>query len=138
MDLLKKANFIKKSSLYLLIIFAVIFIIAIILQIAAGASAATGSINTFTGIWGAATALWIITGISAVVYVIFCIINAVYILSTDWKNQKLNDSSCKIVWGIFTIVILGAISSLIFGIKAEKELKNNKTINNDAANNSVA
>lgn len=132
MDLFKKANFIKKSSLSLLIIFASIFALAIILAIAAGASSITGSITLSGahGILAASTALWIITGISAVIYAIFCIINAVYTMSTDWKNKNLND--VKIVWGILTLIILGAIASLVFGCKAVKELKNqNKPVVNN-------
>lgn len=137
MDLLKKASFIKKSSLALLIIFACIFAIAIILSIAAGASSVSGSltISGATGIVAASSALWIVTAVFAVVYYIFCIINAVFIFSTDWKNPKLNDGSCKILWGVFTLILLGTIASLIFGIKAEKELKNKRVVENTSTEN---
>ena len=88
---IKKASFIKKSSLTLLIIFACIFAIAIILSIAAGASLFSDSLTVdgATAIVVAAGALWIVTAVFAIVYYIFCIINAVFIFSTDWKNPKL-------------------------------------------------
>ncbi|MDE5651550.1 MAG: hypothetical protein K2H80_00575 [Ureaplasma sp.] len=54
----------------------------------------------------------IFTLIGVIVTWILDIINAVRILSTKWVKQEVENS--KLIWGIFTIVVLGPISSLIF------------------------
>ncbi len=48
------------------------------------------------------------------------IIYGIIILSTDWKNEELNNR--RTVFGVFTIILLGPISSLIFSIKATRIL----------------
>ncbi len=50
------------------------------------------------------------------------IINAIKIMTTDFNNKEINN--IRIVWGIFTIIILGWIASLIFSITAKNKLKN--------------
>jgi len=43
------------------------------------------------------------------------------IITTDWKNEEINKD--KMLWVGMTIIIQGAIASIIFVIKAEKTLK---------------
>ena len=57
---------------------------------------------------------WVITGIFTVIPIILGII----ILTTDWKNHIVDNS--KILWGVFSIVLLGPIASLIFSVKSRK------------------
>ncbi|MBU3830569.1 MAG: SHOCT domain-containing protein, partial [Candidatus Ureaplasma intestinipullorum] len=35
-----------------------------------------------------------------------------------WKNNKINQGSVKILWGVFTLILLGLIASFIFGLIA--------------------
>ncbi len=56
-----------------------------------------------------------------VVSLILSFIDAIIILSTDWKNKELDES--KILWGLLTLLLLGSIGSLVFGIKAVNQLK---------------
>lgn len=65
----------------------------------------------------------IFTLIGIIASLILCLIDGIIILSTDWNNKELDES--KLLWGLLTLLILGPISSLIFSIKAEKELKSN-------------
>lgn len=58
----------------------------------------------------------IFTIIGAIVTLILDIINAIRILSTTWIRPDVDNS--KIIWGIFTVIILGPISSLIFSCMA--------------------
>lgn len=53
------------------------------------------------------------------VTLIIDIVNAIRILSTNWQNKETNDS--KIIWGIFTVIILGPIASLIFSVSNIKK-----------------
>lgn len=77
----------------------------------------------YMGFW-IAISFWIVcAGLGILVFVIN-IMNAVKILTTDFKNEEVNNS--KIIWGIFTIVILGWIASLIFAINARNKLNNNE------------
>lgn len=62
------------------------------------------------------------------------IVNAVKILRTSWTNSKVND--IKVLWGIFTIFILGSISSLVFSIVALKEIRKEKPTSIYSNNNS--
>lgn len=64
---------------------------------------------------------------------IFNIISAIMILSTDWKNNDLN--SQKIAWGILCIVILGSIAAIIFGSIAINKLKETSSISNNKEEN---
>lgn len=64
----------------------------------------------------------IITIIGAIVTIILDIINAIRILSTTWVRPDVEDN--KLIWGIFTIIILGPISSLIFSCSAISKYKN--------------
>ena len=46
------------------------------------------------------------------------VVNGAIMLSTDFFFKGINN--IKVVWGIFTIIILGWIASLVFVIKAQK------------------
>ena len=65
----------------------------------------------------------IFTLIGIIASLIISLIDGIIILSTDWNNKELNDS--KLLWGLLTLLLLGPIGSLVFGIKAEKQLKIN-------------
>lgn len=65
----------------------------------------------------------IFTLIGAIVSLIFAIMDSITILTTDWKNEELNNS--KTLWGILGLLILGNIATLIFGINALKAYKGN-------------
>lgn len=71
--------------------------------------------------------------ISFVVGAVFCIINAVMILSTKWTINEVEEN--KTVWGIFTIILLGWIASLVFSIQAIKKYNNNSNNQNNYSNN---
>ncbi len=71
--------------------------------------------------------------ISFVVGAVFCIINAVMILSTKWTINEVEEN--KIIWGIFTIILLGWIASLVFSIQAIKKYNNNSNNQNNYSNN---
>ncbi len=62
------------------------------------------------------------TLIGVIVTLILNIICGVQVLSTDWKNQKLN--SDKTLWGVFCFVLLGPIFAIIWGDIVEGELAN--------------
>ena len=52
---------------------------------------------------------------------LFCFLSFVFgilILTKDWKNNKINQGSVKILWGVFTLILLGLIASFIFGLIA--------------------
>lgn len=52
---------------------------------------------------------------------LFCFLSFVFgilILAKDWKNNKINQGSVKILWGVFTLILLGLIASFIFGLIA--------------------
>lgn len=51
------------------------------------------------------------------------IVNNLYLLITNWKNDKLNKE--KIIWGIIGILFLKNISPIIFAIRGIKIYKNN-------------
>lgn len=72
------------------------------------------------GILVSSMLLGILSSILGGIVFVLNLTNAIIIFTTDFKNAKLNDS--KIIWGIFTIIILGGISSLIFSIQAKNEL----------------
>ncbi len=55
----------------------------------------------------------IFTIIGVFVTIILTIINGIKILSTDWKDQQLNND--KTIWGIFSFFLLGPIAGIIFG-----------------------
>ena len=50
------------------------------------------------------------------------ITNAIKILSTNWKNKKIDET--KILWGVLTIVVLGSIASLVFSNSSIKKCMN--------------
>ncbi|MDK2819331.1 MAG: hypothetical protein KFW07_00690 [Mycoplasmataceae bacterium] len=68
--------------------------------------------------------LWF-TIIGAIVSIIISLIDAIIILSTDFKNKELNDE--KILWGVLSLVLLGNIACLIFANKmiSAAEVENN-------------
>lgn len=68
----------------------------------------------------------IFTLIGAIVTIVLDIINAIRILSTTWVRQDVEDN--KLIWGIFTIIILGPISSLIFACSSISKYENNVSI----------
>lgn len=47
--------------------------------------------------------------------VIISLIDSIKIITTDYKNQELNDD--KLLWGILGLVLLGNIACLIFASK---------------------
>ena len=52
---------------------------------------------------------------------LFCFLSIVFgilILAKDWKNKEINEGSVKILWGVFTLILLGLIASFIFGLIA--------------------
>ena len=75
-------------------------------------------INT-TGIllWIFEIVFWVIL----VVCFVINIINAIKIFSTNWRLQSVEDN--KVVWGVFTIILLGSISSLIFSVTSINKFK---------------
>ncbi len=64
----------------------------------------------------------IFTIIGAIVTLIFDIINAIKILTTDWEDQELNNS--KTIWGILSLILLGPIATIIFGNMVINKLGN--------------
>ena len=54
----------------------------------------------------------------AALYGIFSLAFGIWILAKDWKNNKINEGSVKILWGVFSIILLGLIASFIFGLIA--------------------
>ncbi len=77
----------------------------------------------------------IFTIIGAIVTFILDIINAIQILSTNWSNKEVEES--KIVWGIFTIIILGPISSLVFSCSALNKVNYQNNSNSEIVNDFV-
>ncbi len=59
------------------------------------------------------------TIIGIVPAIIMAIIDSISILTTDWRDEKLN--SDKTLWGILGLVLLGNIATLVF---AKKVLNN--------------
>ncbi len=57
---------------------------------------------------------WVVLSIFSIIPFILGIL----ILATDWKNDVVNNS--KILWGIFSIVLLGPIASLVFSVQSRK------------------
>lgn len=68
-----------------------------------------------------------------IVTLIFEIIDGIKILTLDWQDEELNND--KTLWGIFTIVLLGPIASLIFSIKAIKKLNNTTVLDGIVSEN---
>lgn len=54
----------------------------------------------------------------AALFGIFSLVFGIWILAKDWKNNKVNEGSVKILWGVFSIILLGLIASFIFGLIA--------------------
>lgn len=63
--------------------------------------------------------LWLLS-IIGIIDLIINIISAVVILTTDFHFERINQS--RVLWGVFTIVFLGFIASLIFVGKARRIL----------------
>lgn len=57
------------------------------------------------------------------------LVASIIILSTDWKNQQIDDK--KLLWGLLAIFLLGFIALLIFSISSMKILKNYKEPENN-------
>lgn len=68
----------------------------------------------------------IFTIIGVIATIVLDIINAIRILSTIWVRQDVEDN--KLIWGIFTIIILGPISSLIFACISISKYENNVSV----------
>ncbi len=60
------------------------------------------------------------TLVGSIVSAIFCIIDGIKILTTKWDDKEIEDS--KTLWGILCFVILGNISSIVFGNKVVNKL----------------
>ena len=71
----------------------------------------------------------ILTVLLSIIIFVLNIVNAIKILSTKWIIKKVDDM--KIIWGIFSIIILGGISGIVFGAIARKQYKNIKDNDND-------
>ena len=68
----------------------------------------------------------IFTIIGFFVTIIISIILGIKIISTDWKNQEINND--KLLWGLLTLLLLGPISSLIFANITLDKLNNDAQI----------
>ncbi len=51
-------------------------------------------------------------------YFFLSIVFGILILAKDWKNNEINQGSVKILWGVFTLILLGLTASFIFGLIA--------------------
>ncbi len=80
--------------------------------------------NTFGNSYGIVSIILLVFSVILFALNITCCIK---ILTTNWRNEKLNNQ--KTIWGIFSIVLLGPISSVIFGSMASKTLKNHQDNN---------
>ncbi|MGL5732969.1 MAG: hypothetical protein ACRCXE_02790, partial [Metamycoplasmataceae bacterium] len=58
--------------------------------------------------------LWF-TIIGLIISAIIELIDSIIILSSDFKNKELNND--KLLWGLLSLLLLGNIGCLIFGIK---------------------
>ena len=75
---------------------------------------------------------------------VFSIAFGIVTLAKDWKNEYLNSASCKVLWGVFSFLLLGLIAVFIFGIIAMNQYKktnwkpqtNNNNISNQYIENS--
>ncbi len=76
--------------------------------------------------------LWF-TIIGIIASFIIALIDAVTILTTNFKNKELNDE--KILWGILSLILLGNIACLIFASKmisiANMEIENENNVKQD-------
>lgn len=54
---------------------------------------------------------------------VFSIAFGIVILAKNWKNEYLNSASCKVLWGVFSFLLLGLIAVFIFGIIAMNQYK---------------
>ena len=68
----------------------------------------------------------IFTIIGFFVTIIISIILGIKIISTDWKNEEINND--KLLWGLLTLLLLGPISSLIFANITLDKLNNDAQI----------
>lgn len=129
MDLAKKAKSIKITS-----IVAILMVILIIIGVVVAVTS-VGTESVYDPYWGnyyQETSLNIAQSIIGVVLIVIAalvsgimtLVNAIRILATDWKDESLKND--KTLWGILTLLILGPIGSLIFGIKATKTLGSSK------------
>ena len=126
MDLAKKAKSIKITS-----IVAILMVILIIIGVVVAVTSVGGTEWVYDPYFGdyyqeaSLNIAQLIIGvvlivIAALVSGIMTLVNAIRILATDWKDESLKND--KTLWGILTLLILGPIASLIFGIKATKTL----------------
>lgn len=118
---IKKSKYLFKSSLIMIVLTVIFTILFIIMLSTSPAIKIEDNLTYPIGL----TIVLVLFIILSILDVIFCIINAIVILSNDWENKNLNDPSCKILWGVLSLVLLGLIASLVFSIIAKKEL--NKT-----------
>lgn len=125
---IKKSKYLFKSSLTMLLLTFVLTIPFIIMLSISPTIQIEEDLSYSIGFTIVLTLFIILLILNA----IFCIINAIIILSNDWKNKNLNDPSCKILWGVLSLVLLGLIASLIFSIIAKKELNKNNEVSSNA------
>ena len=129
MDLAKKAKSIKITS-----IIAILMVILIIIGVVVAVTSVGGTEWVYDPYFGdyqeaSLNIAQLIIGvvlivIAALVSGIMTLVNAIRILATDWKDESLKND--KTLWGILTLLILGPIGSLIFGIKATTTLGSSK------------
>lgn len=130
MDLAKKVKSIKITS-----IIAILMVILIIIGVVVAVTSVGGTELVYDPYLGgyyqeaSLNIAQLIIGvvlivIAALVSGIMTLVNAIRILATDWKDESLKND--KTLWGILTLLILGPIGSLIFGIKATKTLGSSK------------
>lgn len=124
MKQVKFINFLLYSSLILIIsmiIFACIFIALLATPNDVGSPFTHSSEDpTYQKVWLTFTILLII---SVLLAWIFEIVNGILILSTKWDTRIIPEKSIKTMWGVFTIIPLGLIGSLIFAIIAKNNAK---------------
>ncbi len=128
MDLAKKAKSIKITSIVAILMVILIIIGVVVAVTSVGVTEyydpyfgdyQEASLNIAQLIIGV-----VLIVIAALVSGIMTLVNAIRILATDWKDESLKND--KTLWGILTLLILGPIGSLIFGIKATKTLGSSK------------
>lgn len=68
--------------------------------------------------------VWFLFIIPSAFIIAACIISliiGIQILTINWKHQDVEAQ--KIIWGVFTLVLLGPISSLIFSVGGLNKMK---------------
>ena len=107
-NILKILNLIKKRS-FISMTFYILMVCSIILLVILGSLTNSNNIIFMRIAFFGIVSLLVSFGI---VSLVINIVNAIKIFSTDFKNEYINSN--KMIWGIFTIVFLGWIASLVF------------------------